>query len=288
MMEGISQVSDAVGKLSQAAGGLAHASANATMAVADLGGDILNTATGVGAELWHGIDLLETKVSRTSMRAGASSAGDLSRWIMNKTALPLASRSWFAEQAASADTRVSIFESTWESIHINSSYSRLWCKVRSRRDGSVVMVLITVTVDYVPIWANPAWEAMGFLVEAQTPQILKELRATVSSLPEPPEHLLAIDDATVERELGLRLAWWVKMPWTAKGLAAVTVTGTLSATVRVARWSGLIRRLGQATRGGARAVLRGVRGPESAKGDDEPPSGRLDSILNVVEQFISE
>ena len=80
-----------------------------------------------------------------------------------------------------------------------------WVRCRHRDDGTVVMASWVINASFLTQWTNPLWEQLGLRVDAEGRRVVEKVRLTVEKLRPLPDNFGVIDDASLQRDLGVGL-----------------------------------------------------------------------------------
>ena len=198
------KASSAVADVSNAAGNLVSATANATVALSDVAVDILLVASSALDEAVHGVDVLNTTVSRSTHRS-VGPLPPLVAWLQggaNGTMPPSAGWSMAAiVQAQCAQTLA--LESQREFFDVVGTYWHFRLKCRQRADGSVAFAALRTNASFEAFWSNPLWEQLGFRVDSESRKIIASLREALHELEPISTEAMAIDDLSLYQVLGI-------------------------------------------------------------------------------------
>ena len=232
---GGASTTQALAEITSAAGDLAGATANASIKVKDLGIFVLSTSASAVGELWHGVDLVNVSLTRTTVKAGAPTQDSLVRWIIAKSTFTAHEAKWFADMSRRVDDDVNQAEFAHEVTHINGSFVVLWTRTRYRRDGSAATIMVATKAVFQTRWVNPGWGHLGFETESQTEVILDQLRLCLQKAPPVSPAAMSLSDRVLEMELGLRLGPSRSVRFAFK-CATTCLCVTLAASLAVLFW----------------------------------------------------
>ncbi len=197
--DGLNSFGRAIEGVTSAAGNLADAGANITIALSDIAVGSVSVASSAMDEALHGVDLLNVTIDRTSSKAVAASGSSFSVWIRagGDGNLPVDHLGWYANIVASVSRPVPFLTDVAERLSVNGFFYRATVRCRLRADGSVAAVLMLVNASFEPQWVNPAWQLVGFHIGFATNRIVSEFRKTFDSLPAMDKSLTALDEMPV-------------------------------------------------------------------------------------------
>ena len=210
LFDGLANASYALAGVSAAAGNLAGAGANVTVAFSTVGVEIVNTATNAAHEAWQGIDLFNVSIHRTTIKIAGDSGGHIVQWILARDDLPGPVVRFCARQVMLLTKHVPVLEANDDLMLFNGSYIMLHVRTRVRSDGSVAFAAVIQTSVFQAVWVNPGWDILGFLVESELTQIVAQLRSAVASMGSDDAKALAIDDHTLYTDFNLGLGFSVR------------------------------------------------------------------------------
>ena len=284
---GFGKASLAVAEVGEAAGNLASASANATVAITGVAVDAVVVAASAAEEAWRGIDVLNLSLTRQTCRAVGVSSYALSSWVEAGAngAFPATVAPMLGNLVHDVSYWVPAVEHTTEQFDITGTFWHYWMRCRYREDGSSVMAAWVINATFVTQWSNPLWEHLGVRVDAESRRVVEKIRLSVDKLRPLPANFGAVDDATILRDLGVGLRpsafFWARP---VRSCLLLTVLGFLGlAAVRrcgivlrsgVARFSillgGLASRTGWITPPeGLASLAEALQAPESVPAEDE-------------------
>ena len=203
ILGGVSRMTDALADITQAAGHLVGAGANATVRATNLGVVALSTTSAAVNDLLYGVDLVNVSLHRTSAKAFAVSSASLQHWLIARGPFPEPVANWFSKSLDMLSGEVPHLELQDDIIKANGTYWMMWARLRRRSDSSVAAAMVVVSAHFNPIWSNPAWELLGCEIATQSVAILAEFRAAIAELPPVPASLFAVDDAALARDFSL-------------------------------------------------------------------------------------
>ena len=204
MRKGIDEAGKAIAEVSQAAGSLAGASANATAAVAGVAVGAVSTAQHAAEELWKGVDLLNVTFDRDANKVVAQTPAELSFWFLRGANgnLDAAHLPWFASVASNISKGVPTVSASTVHFDSRGTFCQLYMKGRMRADGSVAAVMLVVNSSFVPQWSCPFWGFLGFEIYSQSDRIIGLFGELVADLEPLDAHRLAIDEDALVAEFG--------------------------------------------------------------------------------------
>ena len=229
-LEGVAKATDAVAEVSVAAGNLAGATANATVAVTGLALEAVVVATSAAEEAYRGVDVLDMMAQRTTCKAVGNSPGNLSLWVSGGAdgALSSAVVPPIAGLVRTLSVGVPSKEISSEKFDVHGNFWQFSARARLRTDGSAVMAAWVVNVSFATQWTNPIWEGWGFRIDAESQRIIDRMKKSLEKLGPLPAVFYALDDQTIMAELGVGLFTMVHLPparfrwdFVASGLALI-------------------------------------------------------------------
>ena len=241
IMLAVGKASSAVVEVSNAAGNLAGAAANATVVLSDVAVDILLVATSALDEAVHGVDVLNTTASRCVHRS-VGPLPPLVEWLRGGSngSMPLLASQAMAVAVESQCATTQAMEVAREHFDVQGSYWHFRLKCRVRTDGMAAFSVGLVNVSFEAFWANPLWEHLGFRIDAEARKIIASLRAALSELEPISDAALAIDDSALQQALGVRApAQWAA--WSRRFARVAALLGAFGAAWQVRRsgWGSL-------------------------------------------------
>ena len=202
----------AVAGVTSAAGNLADAGANVTVAVTDAALSTISLAHSAAGEAWHGIDLLNVSIERDASTAVGRSSKELADWYaggMDAT-VPADHAAWFAAVVRRVSPIIPVVLDSRELLTIAGRFSRVRAHARLRADGTVASVFFIISANFTPQWTNPLWETIGFSVSSSAARIVGEFQVIFNGLPPLESDRLCISDVCLKAQLGVGLgimAW---------------------------------------------------------------------------------
>ena len=117
-----------------AAGNLADAGANVTVAVTDAALSTLSLAHTAAGEAWHGIDLLNVSIGRDASTAVGSSAEELAAWFEDghDVSIPAAHMGWFSTVIRKVSPQVPVVHVSRELMNVHGQFTRVLAHARLR------------------------------------------------------------------------------------------------------------------------------------------------------------
>jgi hypothetical protein len=204
---GFGKASLAVAEVGEAAGNLASASANATVAITGVAVDAVVVAASAAEEAWRGIDVLNLSLTRQTCRAVGVNSHALSSWVEAGAdgAFPATVAPMLGNLVHNVSYWVPVIEHTTEQFDITGTFWHYWMRCRYRDDGSSVMAAWVINATFNTQWSNPLWEHLGVRVDAESRRVVEKIRLSVDKLRPLPANFGAVDDATILRDLGVGL-----------------------------------------------------------------------------------
>ena len=229
MLRSARRVSQSLAEVSEAAGNLVGASANVSVAVANVVADAILVAQGVADEAYRGVDVTDLKLGRIFCKAIGDTRWDLVQYLQRGAAQALPPRASAAlhQAVVATSAAVKVAEVQHDFFDAKGEYWVFYIKGRERADGSVVGTMIVRNASFIARWTNPGWDACGYDVSSQSRRIADRLLLAMGGLGDLPRSAVAIDDATIFRDFGIRVqrrAIWWSWAW-----YVATIVGTVVA-----------------------------------------------------------
>ena len=157
-LRGLANASQALGGVSSAAGDLVGAGANMTVKFTTISLEAVSTAQHAAAEFYSGVDVLDIKIHRSTLRCISFSQSALSIWLANRSEFPNDVRDRFVQDLMSLSADVPVIEVSHEHILLNGSFVQSWVRGRRRCDDSVALALIVLVSEFSARWTSPHWD----------------------------------------------------------------------------------------------------------------------------------
>ena len=211
-LRGLANASQALGGVSSAAGDLVGAGANMTVKFTTISLEAVSTAQHAAAEFYFGVDVLDIKIHRSTLRCISFSQSALSIWLANRSEFPNDVRDRFVQDLMSLSADVPVIEVSHEHILLNGSFVQSWVRGRRRCDDSVALALVVLVSEFSARWTSPHWDWVGFDVQSEAGKILEKLKIAMAGLGAVSHALVAIDDQTLRRDFNFELGWVCAVP----------------------------------------------------------------------------
>jgi len=186
----------------KAAGDVASAGANMTVAVSHLAVGAISISVSAAEDFWHGVDLHAAVANRTVTKAAGST--------------PQAIRHWVAEGAGGAlygDFRRAIFQfaegfngsvpvqaGTGQLFRAEGHYFAWQAEMRLLPSGYIGFAVSVVSVSFQPRWSNPLWELAELSPSSEADRILTGVRVVVDRLESLEPDALQVSDSSIRSE----------------------------------------------------------------------------------------
>ena len=206
-LEGVAKATDAVAEVSLAAGNLAGATANATVAVTGVAVEAIVVATSAADEAYRGVDVLDLQAQRTTCKAIGNSPANLSLWVLGGAdgAVSGAVSQPISSLVRSLTRGVPAKEVSSEKFDVHGNFWQFCARAKLRTDGSAAVAAWVVNASFTTQWTNPFWHGWGFRIDAESARIIDRMKKSLVKLGPVPSSLFVLDDATLLEELGIGL-----------------------------------------------------------------------------------
>lgn len=221
----------AAADLSESTADVAVTALNATTQLAAGAGQFMLQAAAngltTGANLWKGVDLHEVMAQRCHGLVLVDGSEALGAWLNSSQAHTMVPclQVHLAEQLQAATESLHMglpmTQTSIDDLNISGHYwsSRVWATFDP--SGRVRLTYDYVSMQFVPIWANPLWR--GLPLGSERDQILQLLRTTLVSLPRPAVSptpmVLDIQAPASGRLLCDKCLTWIRYAWLLSGAA---------------------------------------------------------------------
>ncbi len=236
---------DAFIKVGDAAGELATAGANATVAITGVAVDAIVVASSALDEAMQGIDVLNISLCRTTCKAVASNRESLAQYLIldSKGTVPPAASASLAGKILGMSLEVPASEVSQEYFSATGVYWSYWGRVTVRSDRTLAAALIVRNASFTTQWINPMWDILGFCVTSESPRIVDKVGTAFSRLNPIEDSKLDISEEALEKEFGLGSSWktWTRFGW--KMLRAAVVLAVAYGRIRYGSFKMLVSML---------------------------------------------
>ena len=203
----LSRAARSVADLTEAAGEVAEAGAQATVLIAKESIRALSTTVDVAEELWRGVDLQDVHMHRSAVRATGADCKLVADWVESGggCTVPQTLQGDLAALIGSVSRSVFEVEQHGDRFWAEGKFVTFYLRARWRRDGTCTAAFIVTNTSFTPVWMGSYcsyWEVFGFSPQSQSQQIVSKLYDALSTLKPPPADFLVIDDDT--RDLWVR------------------------------------------------------------------------------------
>ena len=181
-------------------GAVAHAAANATVAVTSTAASLATSSLSIAREAWVGVDLLKVTANRSHGRVIAESLDEIKSWAAyNPTFANLAvDVNVVMRPAEKVSSSLPLAEWTDSTADVNSgrwTSWRLWS--RHLPSGHIAVAFEVCTVTFRARWSNPVWELLAIDPNDSAQEVLRVLSGIVDAMPQVPEAEVSLENAAL-------------------------------------------------------------------------------------------
>ncbi len=212
----LARAARSVADVTEAAGEVAEAGAQATVLVAKESIRALSTTVDVVEELWRGIDLEDVHMHRSAVRATGADCKLVADWVESGggCTVPQTLQGDLAALIGSVSRSVFEVDQHGDRFWAEGRFVTFHLRARWRRDGTCTTAFIVTNTTFTPVWMGSYWEVFGFSPRSQSQQIISKLYKALSTLKPPPVGFFVIDDDTHDlRVRALHFSLMVGVGW---------------------------------------------------------------------------
>jgi hypothetical protein len=180
------QVSEAAG---DAASSVVHKGSEISSAVSSAFIDITSTSYGALRTAWHGVDLVNLKVTKISGTVTAESPQQVSSWLNSSNGRNLTSvddeitMDTWRRMLQDVSKAIPHLARTHELLDLSGNFVLVSGEVHVTAGGRTVFVYEIARVSFLPQWANPVWALLEISHDPEHTQVLQILQQVLQAAP---------------------------------------------------------------------------------------------------------
>jgi hypothetical protein len=198
----LSSIGGATAEVVKAAGDVASAGANMTVAVSHLAVGAISISVSAAEDFWHGVDLHAAVANRTITKAAGSTPQSIRHWVAEGAGGSLSGefRRAIFQFAEGFKGSVPVQVGTGQLFRAEGHYFAWQAEMRLLPSGYIGFAVSVVSVSFQPRWSNPLWELAELSPTSEADRILTGVRVVVDRLESLEPDALEVSDATIRSE----------------------------------------------------------------------------------------